>query len=358
LLPENYDDLILEFTGTDTGNFSLMIERFDDQDILIDTKYFLNVPVTTSYRGLMTFRDFDDITRLENDKDGDGVYEEFILPAPDTDKDNIPDELDNCPSVANPDQLDTDGDGVGDACEQCPNDSHKTSPGICGCSISDTDSDNDGTPDCIDGCTNDPTKTEPGTCGCSVPDTDSDGDGTPNCKDHCPSDPKKTQPGICGCGVVDTDSDGDGVADCIDNCPAVQNPDQADSDGDGIGDACEQRKISGGAYNFPQTSAYKATFSMDVTGPTSPFGWLKYYYSRTRMNFVSTGITEVAVSGNIATISGTGTVNGVSGYTFTSTVNIGSPDSFGITIKKSDGSVYYSAGPGNTSGGDLVISLL
>ena len=76
------------------------------------------------------------------------------------------------------------------------------------------------------------------------------------------------------------------------------------------------------------------------------------------MNFVSTAITSVSVSGNTATISGTGTVNGAAGYTFTATVTDGAPDKFGITIKKSDGTVYYSAGPGDTSGGDLIISLL
>jgi rhodanese-related sulfurtransferase len=41
----------------------------------------------------------------------------------DTDGDGINDDLDNCPSVANPDQKDTDGDGAGDACGQksmCP----------------------------------------------------------------------------------------------------------------------------------------------------------------------------------------------------------------------------------------------
>ncbi|MEW5802680.1 MAG: choice-of-anchor Q domain-containing protein [bacterium] len=117
-----------------------------------------------------------------------------------------------------------------------------------------------------------------------------------------------------------------------------------------------QVRISGGAYNFPETATYKASFSMDVTGPSSPSGWFKYYYSRTRMNFVSTQVTTVSIAGSTATISGTGTVNGVGGYTFTATVTDGSPDSFGIIINKPDNSPYYSKGPATTSGGDLIIS--
>ncbi len=114
-------------------------------------------------------------------------------------------------------------------------------------------------------------------------------------------------------------------------------------------------KISGGAYFFPENNIiYRASFSMDVTGPSFPSGWFKYYYTRTRMNFVSTAITSVSLSGNTAVISGTGTVNGAGGYTFMATVVNGSPDSFTIVIKKSDGSTYYSAGPKNISGGDLV----
>jgi hypothetical protein len=38
----------------------------------------------------------------------------------DTDKDGIPDNLDNCPNTYNPEQRDTDGDGIGDACDNCP----------------------------------------------------------------------------------------------------------------------------------------------------------------------------------------------------------------------------------------------
>jgi hypothetical protein len=38
----------------------------------------------------------------------------------DTDGDGIPDSIDNCPTVPNPDQADFDGDGVGDVCDNCP----------------------------------------------------------------------------------------------------------------------------------------------------------------------------------------------------------------------------------------------
>src|SRR5205823_4492392 len=38
----------------------------------------------------------------------------------DADGDGIPNNLDNCPFTANPDQADRDGDGIGDACDKCP----------------------------------------------------------------------------------------------------------------------------------------------------------------------------------------------------------------------------------------------
>src|SRR5215471_14179401 len=41
--------------------------------------------------------------------------------AGDSDGDGVPDNVDNCPLVANPNQADSDGDGVGDACDDCPN---------------------------------------------------------------------------------------------------------------------------------------------------------------------------------------------------------------------------------------------
>ena len=39
----------------------------------------------------------------------------------DFDSDGVSDSLDNCPLVANSDQLDSDADGVGDACDSTPN---------------------------------------------------------------------------------------------------------------------------------------------------------------------------------------------------------------------------------------------
>jgi hypothetical protein len=229
----------------------------------------------------------DVVDDSETDTDGDGVPDNIDnCPAvpnpdqkdtchdeigdacrPDTDYDGIPDACDNCPAVANSDQKDTDGDGIGDVC-----DSDRDGDGVANdsdCAPDDktkfkswsvyADGDGDGygagaavtvcgnntvpaghSESDDDGCPKDPLKKAPGVCDCGVADTDSDVDGVPDCKDKCAKDPNKTDPGVCGCNKLDTDSDGDGILDCKDNCPTIKNPDQQDSDGDGIGDACEQ----------------------------------------------------------------------------------------------------------------------
>ncbi|MDB9779413.1 BspA family leucine-rich repeat surface protein [Flavobacteriaceae bacterium] len=45
------------------------------------------------------------------------ISAEFIVKRRDTDLDSVPDEIDNCPNVANPSQLDDDMDGIGNDCD-------------------------------------------------------------------------------------------------------------------------------------------------------------------------------------------------------------------------------------------------
>ena len=94
---------------------------------------------------------------------------------PDHDGDGVPDNVDNCLFVSNPDQIDRDGDSQGDACDLCPE-------------VSGYQSDNDN-------------------------------DGIGN--------------------ACDPDDDNDGVIDLVDNCPNQSNPNQENADVDEFGDVCD-----------------------------------------------------------------------------------------------------------------------
>jgi hypothetical protein len=159
--------------------------------------------------------------------DGDTIQVTSLVVAAgaDSDGDGVPDDLDNCPALYNPDQIDTDEDGLGDMC--------------------DPDDDNDGVPDGTDNCFLIPNPDQTDSDGDGVGDAcepDGDNDGVPDDSDNCPAVPNPDQLDTDGDGfgdACDGDDDGDGVLDAEDNCPLTPNPDQADADADGVGDACD-----------------------------------------------------------------------------------------------------------------------
>ncbi|WP_235843197.1 thrombospondin type 3 repeat-containing protein [Maribacter hydrothermalis] len=102
----------------------------------------------------------------------------------DDDNDGILDTIDNCPLIANANQLDTDNDGEGDFC--------------------DTDDDNDGILDVDDNCPliSNPNQEDDDLDGIgNVCDDDSDNDGVPNTIDQCNDTPSGTIVNTDGCEV-------------------------------------------------------------------------------------------------------------------------------------------------------------
>lgn len=128
-------------------------------------------------------------------------------PMIDSDADEVFDPMDNCRTVANPDQKNSDGDKLGDACDNC----------VAAANDDQLNSDSDALGDACDNCAmvaNPPQATMTAT-GLALVQRDQDGDGRGDVCDFCPHLASTAQ---------DVDADGDGIGVPCDPDPAVKNP--------------------------------------------------------------------------------------------------------------------------------------
>ncbi len=154
----------------------------------------------------------DEAIAISEVSPADRIHVTTSLPIADEDSDGVADSLDNCASIANPDQADMDSDDIGDLCDDSDGDGLFDGSDNCPerINVEQVDSDGDGVGDVCDM-------------------TDTDGDGFRDVVDNCPLMYNSRQ----------SDADDDGLGDYCDNCRMVPNVDQEDVDGDGVGDVCE-----------------------------------------------------------------------------------------------------------------------
>jgi len=161
----------------------------------------------------------DGIEQAQNNLEGTfgGFFAWGGGPAPDADKDGVPDRKDKCPDTPAGAKVtlegcptDTDGDKVWDGIDQCPDTPAGWPVDEKGCP---KDTDGDGVPDGGDTCPDTPKGAKVDAKGCP---SDADGDGVFDGIDQCADTPKGAKVDAKGCPL---DTDKDGVFDGLDQCP-------------------------------------------------------------------------------------------------------------------------------------------
>ncbi len=156
----------------------------------------------------------------------------------DQDGDGVPDEVDQCPELAEdkdgfedsdgcPD-FDNDDDGVPDDTDRCPTEKEDSDNFEDDDGCLDPDNDHDGILDAADACPNEAgaASTDPKQNGC--PERDRDVDGIPDSKDKCPTRPEDRDGWNDDDGCPDPDNDRDHVLDVDDACPDVAGAERSD----------------------------------------------------------------------------------------------------------------------------------
>jgi len=245
--------------GTNIAAFTMKL----DSAITLSgsTPYWLSVQVTDASHWTWAASSVGGISLSLNEATGDYGFQAINLAfaltsavVVDIDGDGVTDAVDNCPAIANGDQVDTDNDGQGNACDEDDDDDGviDTDENALGTDPLNRDSDGDGLGD----------GEEIYDFGTDPLDQDSDDDGLWDGDEvhNYYSDPLDVDSDLDGIsdGVevaqgsdpISGDSDGDAVADGLDNCAAIPNPDQANADLDAYGDFCDPDFVGHAATIF------------------------------------------------------------------------------------------------------------